>query len=415
MKLTITKSWSLLLLSVFLLVAVGTTTYAAGKAQAVKREPSLTGQAFFDWLMPNNNHQMPLAKASSHHSKPIPLIKRTYHLPPFSTITIDYDINVTAKASQSHQSVVAFGSPKAVACFNPRVEDDHLYITYKYHGGPPCENVTVHIKMKHLAQIYHHGSGNVYINNVHSRFLNAVNEGPGSLVVKGSNIGLKHLATRGNGYVYIGKLNTNYLDINSYGDAAIYLPGKANLVAIRFEGNGSLNIPNATSSPMRVEVYGSPTIKIDGVIQLTRLKVKGCSPHIEMHWVKCETCSITADHHAYIRLAGIADVLHANLDDEAHLDSRYLRGRIEFIQTDWKAQADVYPVQTLYAYARWKSNIYYYYDPKTIPYVVKRGGSILPMYDIPSALLTFNRAPHTVDETQYWFGARKWRVDFGDY
>ena len=114
------------------------------------------------------------------------------------------------------------------------------------------------------------------------------------------------------------------------------------------------------------------------------------SGHLNMHWVKGSNALVLATHDsATLTLAGIAKTVSAEAFDSSHVDLRFLRAQTVFMRTMDYTRADLWANKYLYVFADNSSHIYYYKKPKYLYQRLAHAGSVLPMMQIPSALIHF--------------------------
>ena len=136
--------------------------------------------------------------------------------------------------------------------------------------------------------------------------------------------GLNELSTSGNAAVS-GQLNSSALTINSSGNSRINL------------GSEIINLQEVTASN---------------------------NSQIKLFWVNSTNLVLTGTDNSRIKVAGVAQVLHASLDDQAQLNGQYLRAQHAIIQTDNHAFVGIAATGALRAFASNDSNIFYYKYPR---------------------------------------------------
>jgi hypothetical protein len=114
--------------------------------------------------------------------------------------------------------------------------------------------------------------------------------------------------------------------------------------------------------PLSLANHDQGEINLNGRIQLLQAKQLSTNP-ITVSMVHSSTLNVTAKGAGAVYLAGTAETAYAWLQNDAYLDSRYLRARKLWIKTTDKASADVLATQQLNAFAYGVNNINYYKTP----------------------------------------------------
>lgn len=103
-------------------------------------------------------------------------------------------------------------------------------------------------------------------------------------------------------------------------------------------------------------------IDLKGRIQLLRAKQLSTNP-ITVSMVHSPELDLDAQGPGAVNLAGTAQKAHALLQNDAYLDSRYLRAKKLWVKTIDTASADVLATKQLNAFAYGVNNINYYKTP----------------------------------------------------
>lgn len=140
---------------------------------------------------------------------------------------------------------------------------------------------------------------------------------------------------------------------------------------------------------IRLEQVGHSNVIVNGVIALSTIDFSGPG-FLQLYWVKSNRLVIRTAGSGTLALAGIACTVNASVHDKSHLNIRFLRVGTLFVKTYDEGIADVWPQNNLYAIAYDNSNIYYYHEPDYKSRMMKQAGSVLRMWDIPGAIVTFN-------------------------
>ncbi len=154
-------------------------------------------------------------------------------------------------------------------------------------------------------------------------------------------------------------------------------------------GNGNVHIDKLISTPkLNLSCNSNGIITLNGTLCLSHLNYSG-SGKLQLYWIDSPDLRISAYGQGIITLAGIAKVVDANVHGHTHLDLRYLRANSVFVQTYDYSVADVWAGNNLFALADNVSDIYYYHKPYYFIQFMRKSGSVLPMHEIPPAILHF--------------------------
>jgi hypothetical protein len=130
--------------------------------------------------------------------------------------------------------------------------------------------------------------------------------------------------------------------------------------------NGKTNLSlskDIRSYGLVITAEGQDSVVLDGVYNVSKIIASGDS-YVSIRWINSNKISINACECAQVFLAGVAKVIEARLGDAAYLDAKYLRPHIALVQTSGEAVAEVLSINSLYAFAEGRSNIYYFKRPR---------------------------------------------------
>lgn len=316
------------------------------------------------------------------------LATQNVSLAAFNAISVEGNVAVNVFAGQTAQQLYITGPGSAQHCVNTSVTNGTLYIAAN-HISQNCSAFSVNINMGPLTQITLTGPANLSVSGVSGSNLSVFASGGGNLAISGNNINLTDLTVRGPNQIYIRNLNSPALNVDALEAGDITLRGKINLVGLRYHGVGTLDLPNNLTANLPIlDIEGSGTVKLHGVIHTQQLIFAG--PGLaQIYWLSTPQLSISAEGNGIIELAGVTSVLHTNLWNGIHLEARFLRAKTGFIETHDVADANVWVSDTLFTFANQHSNIYYYTKPQFLTTDNRYSGSVLAMYNIPGALLSF--------------------------
>ncbi len=152
---------------------------------------------------------------------------------------------------------------------------------------------------------------------------------------------------------------------------------------LTLQGNGTYIISNIGEQGLNLNLKGNGSYNLTGNIVLYQLNVAGNS-HLNLYWINTNNLVVHAGGGAKINLAGVATNLEATLSGDAVLDAKYLRSQEAYVKTRDYSCAWVYVSQSLSAFAKDYSDIYYYPDPQINgPFYVRDHGSIMRMAGLP--------------------------------
>lgn len=251
------------------------------------------------------------------------LESRHFHTLPFSGIRVDGPINIHILSNQPKSSIQVRTDTPTLDGMHPTVEDGVLELSLPpLRGRNAMTPVFVDISMPHLNFLQKLGSGNALVSDLNGE-LSVDVEGYGNVSLQGDNIDLRHLQVDGPAIVTVSRLNSCLLNVSQSGPSIINLEGTAVLQSLDHSGPGSFSL----------------------------------------HWVNSSHVRLIARGGGTISLAGVACLLEATLYDHVCLAAKYLRVDQAFVNTDDRAQANVWVRDSLSTLARGSSNIYYYKRP----------------------------------------------------
>lgn len=143
-----------------------------------------------------------------------------------------------------------------------------------------------------------------------------------------------------------------------------------------------LNSPN-----LELKVSHSGPVKLTGVSGLSHLMLDQTAP-VAIAWVNSRQLNLDLSGKEHVFLAGTTDLLISHLSGQSSLDAKYLRAKTAFIETEGTSRAQVTVLDSLNAYARDQSNIYYYHVPKLVGRYYQGTGTVLYMGDKAPPCLT---------------------------
>lgn len=200
---------------------------------------------------------------------------------------------------------------------------------------------------------------------------------------------LNHLIQTGSGNVSVNYLVKQPLVLDKSGSGNLSIKGPVLLVGFNYSGNGSIIIPKIRTSNLIMNVSTSLRMKFRGIINASKINFSGPGS-LQIYWVKSNVLYVSSHGSGSLALAGVANVVNAYAHQKSHLDLRYLRANSTFVKSYDDSSADVMAHRNLFTLARNNSNIYYYSNSPYKSRMMQESGTVLPMWNIPGAILEFN-------------------------
>ncbi|CAM2748580.1 GIN domain-containing protein [Legionella worsleiensis] len=255
----------------------------------------------------------------------------------FNQVDVQGQINVNLHTGYKKPAVVLIGDPRDLAQVSVTVSQGTLFVALGK-GFPRFGAVQADIRSKFLNSIRYKGAGSVRGSRLHTSYLNASIENPGTTRLAGS-IGLQRLEVT---------------------------------------GSGSTQIDGISSRNLQIDLKGNPKVQLTGFANLAKLNIDG-DAWLSMYWIKSKDLTIRAKHGAKIQLAGIVNKLDVELWGVAQFKGRYLRAQRSFVKTHDKAMAEISAVRHQSDLAKDASDIYYFNLPTTRADFMAFNGSVLDM------------------------------------
>lgn len=250
-----------------------------------------------------------------------PLISKNIPINNFNSLDIQGPINVYIDATQTHPSLQILGDQKRV-----------LAVTYSE------KNHTLHL-----------GTKPIYRSQPGERLTIRVNTSPTQI---------KQIQFNSNASLF-GKGLAGSLSLHAQGEGQIKLStNRLNLQSLYSNGNKLIIFDNLLSSNLEIETHNSHNVVIQGIVSLKKITSTGAG-NLRVYWVDSPYLKIAASGKENINLAGIVKILDAKLSQNTHLYAQQLRAQRGFVKTEKQAQATVNVRNTLNAFAKDNSLIYY--------------------------------------------------------
>lgn len=177
------------------------------------------------------------------------------------------------------------------------------------------------------------------------------------------------------------KLHTGLLalDINNQGNTK--LGGYIGLKNLILDGKGSVDIKGIESRGMNITLKGETRAHLQGMGAINSMYLYNKS-FLEMYWINARDLHVWLRDNAYLKLAGIATHLYADLCQQSYFNGRYLRAQSSFVKTHDKARADISSTIKQHTLAQNSSDIFYYELPNMQANFMSQNGSVLDLRDI---------------------------------
>lgn len=250
-----------------------------------------------------------------------PIISKNIPINDFDSLDIQGPVNVYIDATQTHPSLQILGDSKRV-----------FAVTYSEKN-----------------HILHLGTKPIFRSEPGERLTIRVNTSP---------MQIKQIQFNSNATLF-GKGLTGSLSLRAQGKGQINLyTNKLDLKSLYSNGNESIIFHNLLSSNLKIETHNSHNIVIQGIISLNEVDSTG-NGNLKVYWINSPYLRIDANGKGKISLAGIVKTLDIKLAQNTQLFAQQLRAHQGFIKTENQAQATVNVRNTLRAFAKDKSVIYY--------------------------------------------------------
>ena len=249
------------------------------------------------------------------------IISKNVSINDFDTLDIQGPVNVYIDATQDHTSLQILGDPKRVFAVTYSEKNHSLHLgTKPAYRSMPGERLTIRVNTSpaQIKQIQFDSDASLF-----------------------------------------GKGLTGSLSLRTHGAGQINLyTNKLNLKSLYSNGNKSIIFHNILSSGLKIETHNSHNIVIQGIVSLNKVNCTG-DGNLMVYWVNSSYLKIEASGKGIISLAGVIKTLDVQLSQDIQLYAQQLRTQQGFIKTENRAQAIVNARNTLRAFAKDHSVIYY--------------------------------------------------------
>lgn len=257
--------------------------------------------------------QLPLHRES--------VITKNIAINDFDSLDIQGPVNVYIDATQNHTSLQIIGDPKrvyAVTC----TEKNHILSlgTKPIYYSAPNERLTIRLNTlpRQIKQIQFNSNASLF-----------------------------------------GKGLSGSLSLHAQGAGQINLyTNKLNLKSLYSSGNKNVIFHNILSSNLKIETHNSNNVVIQGIVSLNKVNCTG-NGNLLVYWVNSPYLIINASGKGKISLAGTAKTLDIKISQDIELLAQQLHAQEGFIKTEQRAQAIVNIRNTLRAFTKGHSVVYY--------------------------------------------------------
>jgi Putative auto-transporter adhesin, head GIN domain len=250
-----------------------------------------------------------------------PIISKNIAINDFDSLDIQGPVNVYIDATQTHTSLQILGDPQRVSAVTCNEKNHILHLgTKSIYRAVPGERLTIRVNTspEQIKQIQFNSNASLFGRGL-----------TGSLSLRAQGAGQINLFTN-----------------------------KLNLKSLYSNGNESIIFHNILSSDLKIETHNSHNIVIQGIVSLNNVKSTG-NGNLMVYWVNSPYLRIDANGKGKISLAGVVKTLDTQLSQNIRLFAQQLRAHQGFIKTEQRAQATVNVRNTLRAFAKDNSVIYY--------------------------------------------------------
>ncbi len=135
------------------------------------------------------------------------------------------------------------------------------------------------------------------------------------------------------------------------------------LDAIDFSGNTTVRAFNLKGKKLDINDSSSGLLQLHGEVDVYAINASG-NANIDLQWVSSSSdVHVNASGKSRVRLAGVANQLHLQMTGQSQFYGQYLRAKDVWVKTAGSAEAHVLATESLRAFAKGQSNIYYYKAP----------------------------------------------------
>lgn len=140
--------------------------------------------------------------------------------------------------------------------------------------------------------------------------------------------------------------------------------GVSNLRYLHVCNGARVVAKNISSDDLVVEVDHDSSVRLRGMLNLTRLMQKGAGK-VDMLWLNSDRLILESHGAGSTKLAGMVSDLRVKLHGRSVLDTRYLRAKQLWIQTFDSANAKILAVDRMNTFTYDNSEIHFYKTPDT--------------------------------------------------
>ena len=150
------------------------------------------------------------------------------------------------------------------------------------------------------------------------------------------------------------------------------------LRSLSVQGIADVHGHDLRAKQLNIWAKGPGHIGLSGRLNTSQIWQTG-GGYVSLKGVRAKDLSVKLSELATTQLQGKAQLLTARLTNSSTLQAEKLRANSVFVQTANNAVARVFPVKNLRAFARGRSQIFYYHSPEHITEDARQSGNILQM------------------------------------
>lgn len=177
---------------------------------------------------------------------------------------------------------------------------------------------------------------------------------------------------------YINTAKGGVLNVRAKkGEGVIKITSPA-LKKIVVSNNGVVKAKNFLSDGLSIEAYDNSIIDLEGRFVVNKIYQRG-GAKINLGWVDSDVVYVDVGGSGSICLYGVAAKMVAKLSNNVSVNARYLRAKTAGVFAENLSQITITPLNSLKAFAKDKSKIFYYNRPKNLDIVSRDFGNVLQL------------------------------------
>lgn len=282
------------------------------------------------------------ARWHRHHVEPVVVKKpvqsiEKQNLQKFTKLLVIGNIDVYVHPNAKYSQIILHGEGDDILNTSRIINDGELVVTVGK-GYPKAPRLRADIYTNYLSSFAYHGSGNI--------------------VIKG--------------------LTSKCMDLLIDNNRDTLIEGNFSLRRVKLMNSGHTKIHGARGCAMFLSITDNAKLKLSGYTNIATLNMSGNS-NLSLYWVKSKTLNINLKGNARLQLAGITEILNIELWDKSIFNGRYLMSQNSFVKTHNNSIAKISVTKNQHTLAQDRSDIHYYFLPKTKTDFMAENGAILDM------------------------------------